>query len=118
MYSFIWDVVMDWGLVDTTTLQLRKDAHFSHPSVYLVAVIVNSLLRGLKIFSHLHHIHPFCVDFSEIVRRFIWVVFRFEYEWTKQSYYDVERGVVMTDFRITTLPPPSQQAQKEQVHDV
>lgn len=108
---------MDWGLIDTTTLQLRKNVHFSHPSVYLMAVVVNSLLRGLKIFSHLHHIHPFCVDLSEIMRRFIWVVFRFEFEWTKQSYYEVEREVVMTDFRITTQQEQQPQ-RKEQIHNV
>ncbi|GAN07190.1 conserved hypothetical protein [Mucor ambiguus] len=90
-FAFAWDLVMDWGLVqmnttESTFIRLRKDLYFSDPLYYVAAVGVNGSLRLLKIGSHVFHVHPVCVDVAEIVRRWIWVVFRFENEWLKRSY--------------------------------
>jgi hypothetical protein len=89
---------VDWGLVqigaDNALIRLRKDIHFSDPVYYIMAVALNGLLRLLKVESHLYHVHPFCVDLSEIVRRWTWVIFRFENEWIKRSYLDMERAAV------------------------
>jgi hypothetical protein len=93
MFAFSWDLVVDWGLVqidldndNNSLIKLRKDMHFSDPLWYMAAVGINGCLRALKIGSHLYHVHPFCVDLAEIVRRWIWVIFRFENEWIKRSY--------------------------------
>jgi hypothetical protein len=106
MFAFGWDLVMDWGLVemdidrsfsDTLLLKLRKDRHFSDPLWYVAAASANGCLRALKIGSHVYHVHPFCVDLGEIFRRWIWVIFRFENEWIKRYYVDVERDGIITE---------------------
>ncbi|EPB81906.1 hypothetical protein HMPREF1544_11357 [Mucor circinelloides 1006PhL] len=94
-FAFSWDLVMDWGLVRMDAAHdafiiLRKDLYFSDSLYYIAAVGVNGSLRLLKIGSHLYHVHPMCVDVAEIVRRWIWVVFRFEHEWIKRSYSNTD----------------------------
>jgi hypothetical protein len=85
VFAFIWDVTVDWGLIQLDTLTLRKNVHFSDPFWYMLAVGLNACFRILKIGSQLSHVHPFCVDLAEIVRRWIWVLFRFEYEFIKHD---------------------------------
>lgn len=97
MFAFGWDLIMDWRLVqveldNALVIRLRKDIHFSDPVYYIMAVGLNGLLRLLKVGSHLYHVHPFCVDLLEILRRWTWVIFRFENEWMKPSYQDIERA--------------------------
>lgn len=99
---------MDWGLIqvelDNELIRLRKDIYFSDPFMYIMAIAFNGLFRLLKVASHLHHIHPFYVELSEIARRWIWAVFRFEYEWVKRSYtLDIERRAGVVQF--TTEKP-------------
>ncbi|KAI8095076.1 EXS family-domain-containing protein [Gilbertella persicaria] len=86
-FAFVWDLVIDWGLfqVKFWSFEFRKDIHFSDPLWYIMAVAINMSLRLLKIVSHMYQIHPFCVDLAEILRRWIWVIFRFEHEWIKRS---------------------------------
>jgi hypothetical protein len=104
IFAFGWDIVIDWGLIqlETDRALFRKDLHFSDPFCYVMAVGINGLLRLLKIGSHLYHIHPFCVDLSEIARRWTWVVFRFENEWIKRSYIDMDP--VFTTDAIQLIP--------------
>ena len=53
LYSFWWDVVMDWNLSILTTPSgpgpgrwgLRKSIHFSSPYLYYVAIGLDLLLR-------------------------------------------------------------------------
>ncbi|KAI7907927.1 EXS family-domain-containing protein [Cokeromyces recurvatus] len=91
-FAFIWDLVMDWGLIQIDMHQrvlifrIRKDLYFSNPMWYLLAILLNGCFRSLKISSYFYHIHPLCIDITEIVRRWVWVLFRFEYEWKKRSY--------------------------------
>ncbi|KAK4511978.1 uncharacterized protein ATC70_003977 [Mucor velutinosus] len=94
-FAFAWDLAMDWGLVqidtaESSVIRLRKDLYFSDPLYYIAAVGVNGSLRLLKIGSHVYHVHPICIDVAEIVRRWIWVVFRFENEWLKRSYSNTD----------------------------
>ncbi|KAG2206889.1 hypothetical protein INT47_007646 [Mucor saturninus] len=88
VFAFVWDIVMDWGIIQVGTdrVCIRKDLHFSEPWSYVLAVGINASIRLLKFGSHLHHIHPFCVDLAEIARRWTWVIFRFENEWIKRYY--------------------------------
>eukprot|EP01037_Dinobryon_pediforme_P046854 gene46854-60469_t len=71
LYSFLWDVVMDWGLV----------------SVYLLAVILNLTLRfswamnRLPWFKELDMtVVILSIELGEIFRRAMWNVFRIEWE--------------------------------------
>ncbi|KAI9473992.1 MAG: EXS family-domain-containing protein [Benjaminiella poitrasii] len=92
LFAFSWDLIIDWGLIQISQQQTsvifhaRKDLYFSDPVWYLFAVLLNGSFRTLKIASHLYRIHPFCIDMAEIVRRWVWVIFRFENDWIKRSY--------------------------------
>lgn len=104
LFAFSWDLVMDWDLVQIDSynngmllFKFRKNMHFSNPFWYVIAASINGCLRALKIGSHAYHVHPFCVDFAEIVRRWIWAIFRFENEWIKRSYIDIEVGNTMEE---------------------
>lgn len=95
IFAFGWDITMDWGLlkIEQDHLLLRKDIHFSDPIWYMLAVSVNGCFRVLKVGSQLYHVHPFCIDSAEIFRRWIWVIFRFEYEFIKHHYIDTEKRI-------------------------
>src|SRR5579859_7156815 len=53
LYSFWWDVVMDWNLTILTNPStpgpklwgLRKTIHFSSPQLYYTAIALNFILR-------------------------------------------------------------------------
>ena len=86
VFAFSWDIVMDWGLVEIGKdgVGLRQHLHFKDPFVYIMAVGLNGIMRLVKVASHFHPVvHHFCFDLSEIGRRWIWVIFRFENEWIK-----------------------------------
>ncbi|KAI8348662.1 EXS family-domain-containing protein [Blakeslea trispora] len=87
-FAFGWDLVMDWGLLHykTGSIKWRKDVWFSDSRWYLVAIAINLNIRVFKIMSSIHPIHPFYIDLFEILRRWIWVIFRFEYEYVKSSF--------------------------------
>uniref|UniRef100_U9SQA1 EXS domain-containing protein n=1 Tax=Rhizophagus irregularis (strain DAOM 181602 / DAOM 197198 / MUCL 43194) TaxID=747089 RepID=U9SQA1_RHIID len=95
MYSFYWDVVMDWKLDFFSPaypgtlipgLQLRSNLHFNESFIYYVAIFIDFLLRftwSLKLSSHLHIIHQleggvFLMELLEVMRRWLWIFFRLE----------------------------------------
>lgn len=91
LYTFIWDVYCDWGLIqlqDKTLL--RKTRLYSWKSFYCVAIVIDFILRfawtlklTLAIVWHLDSdvIYTGLVA-AEIFRRFMWNFFRVEYEQT------------------------------------
>ncbi|RUP50329.1 EXS-domain-containing protein, partial [Jimgerdemannia flammicorona] len=149
MYSFYWDVVVDWNFIthpgihptdsspphsprtrSTSSikrqpftlvslfyslkstisratapyLRVRTTLHFSEPSVYYLAVLVDFLLRttwSLKLSSHLYIAQLegsiFLMELLEVTRRWVWVFFRMESEWVKRGapYAGVGMGVPM-----------------------
>ena len=70
---------------------LRSQLLFQDPIIYYVAIFVNFVLRftwSLKLSSHLHHVADlevgvFLVEALEILRRWIWVFIRVEWEMLK-----------------------------------
>lgn len=72
---------------------LRSQLLFQDPLIYYVAIFVNFVLRftwSLKLSSHLHHVADlevgvFLVEALEILRRWIWVFIRVEWEMLKLS---------------------------------
>ncbi|KAI9007558.1 EXS family-domain-containing protein [Phycomyces nitens] len=106
MYSFWWDVSMDWNLVHITQsgsggklgsvlsvpiVRVRRHLHFSQP-LYFLASIIDFLLRttwSMKLSSHLFvkklENSIFLVELLEVIRRWIWVIFRMESEWVKRN---------------------------------
>ncbi|RCH79468.1 protein-ER retention protein, partial [Rhizopus stolonifer] len=96
MYSFWWDISMDWNLITISqhqTIQIRRQLYFSQPVYYLMAVCLDFLLRitwSFKLSSHLliRHLDSsiFLLELMEVFRRWVWVMFRMENEWVKKVY--------------------------------
>lgn len=98
-YSFWWDVVKDWDftLFSPNRLDrdhpygLRRHRNFSSDRLYHYVIIADLVLR----FSWLWRVVPgltwlpetesglFLLMFLEIARRWMWVFFRVEAEWSK-----------------------------------
>ncbi|KAI8334291.1 EXS family-domain-containing protein [Chlamydoabsidia padenii] len=105
MYSFWWDISMDWNLLQVTyntpgkhntnptpMIRFRRHLHFSSTAIYFLAMMADFILRitwGLKFSSHVYikqiEGNVFLVELLEVVRRWIWVIFRMESEWVKRS---------------------------------
>jgi len=94
LYTFIWDVYCDWGLLQISkgTL-LRPKTLFPYKSLYLIAIVFNLILRfawtlelTLAIVWHLNSGLIFTgLIVAEILRRFVWNFFRLEYEQIMRS---------------------------------
>jgi len=91
IYSWVWDVTMDWDLGHAKHNFLRAKLMYTTPRVYYLACIVDLILRAvwavtLGTTSHtaafsnpMNTIAAVC----EIIRRFIWNIFRLENEHLK-----------------------------------
>lgn len=91
IYSFLWDVLMDWGLCMQSNSKypfLRDKLLYGSPAVYYLAIIGDLALRlcwSLKLSSHLQH-HAsglafiFLFEILEVFRRFVWNFFRVEWQ--------------------------------------
>ncbi|KAI9314499.1 EXS family-domain-containing protein [Dichotomocladium elegans] len=104
MYSFWWDISIDWSLMQLTSspmnnhgergtpiLQFRRTLHFQHPFWYYCAMMIDFVLRttwSLKLSSHLFvqrlEGSIFTMELLEVIRRWVWVIFRMEWEWIRR----------------------------------
>ncbi|ORX82852.1 EXS-domain-containing protein [Basidiobolus meristosporus CBS 931.73] len=94
LYSFYWDVVMDWGLSVSCSpekksgmIVLRHILLYREP-VYYISILVDFFLRttwSLKLSENLKSEDlisgGFLLEAAEILRRWLWVYFRVEKEW-------------------------------------
>ncbi|ORZ14096.1 EXS family-domain-containing protein [Absidia repens] len=131
MYSFWWDISMDWNLLQVTyeapakhtidhhhhhhhpqatpMVRFRRHLHFPSTAIYFLAMMADFVLRitwGLKFSSHIYikkiEGSVFLVELLEVVRRWIWVIFRMESEWVKRSTLPT----ATTDSSSTSSPSP------------
>lgn len=116
MYSFWWDISMDWNLISVTfttvetddhkraslqsskrnilpTIYIRRQLYFSQSYYYITAIIVDFLLRmtwSFKLSSlvYLRQLESslFMLQLLEIVRRWMWTIFRMESEGVRRLY--------------------------------
>ena len=90
VYTFVWDIYMDWGLFQSRNL-LRPKLGYSWKSLYYLAIIEDLILRfawSLKLSLGLHlqaQVNLFYTLLAglEIFRRFVWNFYRVEYEHIK-----------------------------------
>ncbi|KAF4637085.1 hypothetical protein G7Y89_g993 [Cudoniella acicularis] len=100
-YSFYWDVAKDWDLTLFTSARsstphafgLRPRLYFPSKEIYYFAIVTDLLLRctwSLKLSPHLDHFADFesgifLMEFLEVGRRWMWIFFRVETEWVRNT---------------------------------
>lgn len=102
LYSFYWDVTMDWDLTMLSSKRksidfpygLRQVRYFDNPQLYYAMIFVDLLLRfawAFKLSPHLEHYYDieggiFLLEVLEVARRFLWIFFRVETEWVRTRH--------------------------------
>lgn len=107
-YSFYWDVAKDWDLelfsyvssgqrshssFQSNPTILRPKLMFHSRTLYYSAILIDFLLRftwSLKLSPHLDHFADFesgifLLELLEVARRWMWIFFRVETEWVRQT---------------------------------
>lgn len=101
LYSFYWDVAKDWDLTLFSAERasahqpwaLRERLMFRPVNVYYVVVGLDLMLRcswSMKLSQHLDRFSDFesgifLVELLEVVRRWVWIFFRVEAEWLRNT---------------------------------
>eukprot|EP00049_Salpingoeca_infusionum_P021709 m.4251 g.4251 ORF g.4251 m.4251 type:complete len:368 (-) comp4443_c0_seq1:192-1295(-) len=95
LYSFLWDILMDWGLCRDATSSYPLLRHYIvyRPWKYYAAMVVDLALRlcwSLKLSSHLQQhasgrAFVFVFEVLEVLRRFMWNYFRVEWQFVRES---------------------------------
>ena len=91
VYSLIWDLKMDWGLMTCESKEdpcLREETVYPHKSFYYFAIIQNMILRFAWVSKLVNIIHPYVnsiylstiLAVLSVLRRFIWNYLRLENE--------------------------------------
>ena len=100
-YSFYWDIAKDWDLTLFSASRnshmhpygLRQRLYFPSKEIYYFAIVTDLLLRctwSLKLSPHLDHFADFesgifLMEFLEVGRRWMWIFFRVETEWVRNT---------------------------------
>jgi xenotropic and polytropic retrovirus receptor 1 len=89
VYCTIWDLVMDWSLIDPTAKHpfLRDTLAYKQVWIYYAAIVIDPILRFNWIFyaifgNDVQHsaLLSFFIALSEVCRRGMWTIFRVENE--------------------------------------
>lgn len=103
LYSFYWDVAKDWDLSMFSSARERSSPHhlwglrerlvFREPNLYYGVIALDLLLRctwSMKLSPHLNRFSDwesgiFVIELLEVFRRWVWIFFRVETEWIRNS---------------------------------
>jgi hypothetical protein len=101
LYSWYWDVAKDWDLTlfskDRNSPDhpygLRQPLLVHKPGVYYAVIVMDVMLRCtwmIKLSSTMDHFSDFessifLLQFLEVFRRWVWIFFRVETEWIRNS---------------------------------
>jgi hypothetical protein len=118
-YSFYWDVAKDWDLTLFSSRErtspdhpwgLRRRLYFEMKELYYVAIALDLILRctwSLKLSPHLDHFNDleggiFVMELLEVLRRWIWIFFRLETEWVRNSSMGMalQDDVLLADYGV------------------
>jgi hypothetical protein len=90
VYAFYWDITVDWQLIQPGR-QMRMDLQFSKPAVYYAAIVADFLVRfswSVRLRIEVQDFTPagYIMELAEILRRWMWVIFRLEREWVGRGF--------------------------------
>jgi hypothetical protein len=123
--SYLWDIAMDWGLLQFSMSQrgrvcacLRPRSIFFYPwPAYVFAVVINLVLRFAWLSNHVEALRGMhatqlvlLIEIAEVVRRAIWNVFRVEWELISKTLK--ERSLSKGDDEGLALVPDSNNTAK------
>ena len=88
LYTFFWDVKMDWGLFCFSKRMLLRPTLYYPKFVYVIAIIFDFIIRfacAIKltlaiVYHYDSDIIYFALIIAELLRRWVWNFFRIEYE--------------------------------------
>eukprot|EP01038_Epipyxis_sp_PR26KG_P014211 gene14211-19068_t len=89
LYSFLWDAIMDWGLLTFTRdgRVFRRQRVLLPIPLYVIALIINLILRfswSINRIPGMNNLHSsvtvLIIEIGEIFRRSMWNIFRIEWE--------------------------------------
>lgn len=89
IYGYFWDCLFDWGVWNLLTSTTGQSHHLPYAYLYL-AVVINAFLKFAWAFQEisLFSVSPwgvvFILEIIEILRRFIWILFRVDYEFGRR----------------------------------
>lgn len=111
LYSFYWDVAKDWDLTLFSESRernspehpygLRRRLMIHTPAVYYAVIGLDLALRCtwvIKLTPGLDHVADFessvfIIEFLEVFRRWVWIFFRIETEWLRNTTSGLGLGV-------------------------
>lgn len=92
---------------------LRRTLLFPTPIIYYVCIALDLILRltwSLKLSSHLHAVHEleighFTLEALEVIRRWVWVYLRIEWEAVRKGSDPLEERLAMMSMSTARHPP-------------
>ena len=117
-YSFYWDVAKDWDLTLFSSEAtrngrdhpwgLRRTLQFQLKEIYYGAIVIDLMLRctwSFKLSPHLDHFNDleggmFLMQFLEVLRRWMWIFFRVETEWSEFDPSSISESTFIDKFAV------------------
>ncbi|KAK9719436.1 protein-ER retention protein [Basidiobolus ranarum] len=129
LYSFYWDVVMDWDLCVTFStskksrmIELRDVLMYREP-VYYISIFIDFFLRttwSLKLSENMKSedliAGGFILEAAEILRRWLWVYFRVEKEWISAEFNKLNDNYSLQPF--SSLQPDEELNSNPMMHEL
>ena len=114
LYSFAWDVIMDWGLghIGARHCGLRPALLFGTSWQYYAAIAADFFLRTVWVLKYVEFDHQISYDrfmllieVLEVLRRSMWIVFRIEWECLNKNYATTKMDDKLERDRLVRISP-------------
>ena len=125
LYSYLWDIIMDWGLIQFNITGFARQRNgqrkcnfiiwrqqmFYPLILYVFAAVINLVLRFSWMANQFHYFQRFhamqlvlLIELAEVLRRSMWNMFRVEWEIISKT--EIERSVSKGDDELLKKNPP------------